>query len=59
LISEVIADIDAESAEIVLVIHWMGGVHTELRLPLKRKGQRNKHRTRYRRRRTPARADCH
>jgi DNA invertase Pin-like site-specific DNA recombinase len=41
LISEVIADIDAEAAEIVLVIHWMGGVHTELRLPLRRKGQRN------------------
>jgi DNA invertase Pin-like site-specific DNA recombinase len=41
LIREVIADIDAEAAEIVLVIHWMGGVHTELRLPLRRKGQRN------------------
>jgi hypothetical protein len=41
LISEVIADINAEGAEIVLVIHWMGGVHTELRLPLRRKGQRN------------------
>jgi DNA invertase Pin-like site-specific DNA recombinase len=41
LIREVIADIDAEAAQIVLVIHWMGGVHTELRLPLRRKGQRN------------------
>jgi len=41
LIREVIADIDAEAAEIVLVIHWMGGVHTELRLPRRRKGQRN------------------
>ena len=41
LICEVIADIDAEAAEIVLVIHWMGGVHTELRLPRRRKGQRN------------------
>jgi DNA invertase Pin-like site-specific DNA recombinase len=41
LIREVIADIDAETAEIVLVIHWMGGIHTELRLPLRRKGQRN------------------
>ena len=41
LIREVIADIDAEVAEIVLVIHWMGGVHTELRLPRRRKGQRN------------------
>ena len=41
LIREVIADIDAEAAEIVLVIHWMGGVHIELRLPRRRKGQRN------------------
>jgi hypothetical protein len=41
LINEVIADIDAKAAEIVLVIHWMGGVHTELRLPRRRHGQRN------------------
>jgi hypothetical protein len=41
LIREVIADIDDEAAEIVLVIHWMGGVHTDLRLPRRRKGQRN------------------
>jgi DNA invertase Pin-like site-specific DNA recombinase len=41
LIHEVIADIDTEAAEIVLVIHWMGGVHTELHLPRRRKGQRN------------------
>ncbi len=45
LIHEVIADIDAEAAEgsgeIVLIIHWMGGVHTELRLPRPRRGQRN------------------
>jgi DNA invertase Pin-like site-specific DNA recombinase len=41
LIREVIADIDAEAAEIVLIVHWMGGIHTELRLPRRRKGQRN------------------
>jgi len=41
VIHEVIADIDAEAAEIVLMIHWMGGVHTQLRLPRRRKGQRN------------------
>ena len=45
LIHEVIADIDAEAAsgsgEIVLVIHWVGGVHTDLRLPRRRRGQRN------------------
>jgi DNA invertase Pin-like site-specific DNA recombinase len=41
LIREVIADIDDEAAEVVLVIHWMGGVHTDLHLPRRRKGQRN------------------
>ena len=41
VIREVIADIDPDAAEIVLMIHWMGGVHTELRLPRRRKGQRN------------------
>jgi hypothetical protein len=41
VIHEVVADIDAGAAEIVLMIHWMGGVHTELRLPRRRKGQRN------------------
>ena len=41
LINEVIADIDAKAAEIVLIIHWMGSVHTELRLPRRRHGQRN------------------
>ena len=45
VIHEVIADIDAEAAngsgEVVLVVHWMGGVHSELRLPRRRRGQRN------------------
>lgn len=42
VIHEVIADIDAEAAEIVLHIHWMGVAHTELRLPRRRRGQRNR-----------------
>src|SRR5262245_66517306 len=37
---EVIADIDIDAAEIVLLIHWVGGVHTEIRLPRRRRGQR-------------------
>ena len=41
LIREVIADIDPEAAEIVLVIHWIDGVHSEMRLPRRRRGQRN------------------
>ena len=41
LIREVIADLDEQGGEIVLVVHWMGGIHTELRLPRRRRGQRN------------------
>jgi hypothetical protein len=35
------ADIDEAASEIVLTIHWVGGVHTEHRLPRRRRGQRN------------------
>lgn len=38
LIHEVVADVDAEAGEIILMIHWHGGVHTELRLPRRRRG---------------------
>lgn len=41
LIHEVVADLDDGTSEIVLIIHWVGGVHTELRLPKRRRGQRN------------------
>ena len=41
VIKEVVADIDPEAAEIVLVVHWIGGVHSEMRLPKRRRGQRN------------------
>lgn len=41
VIHEVVADIDDDASEIVLLIHWIGGVHTELRLPKRRRGQRN------------------
>jgi DNA invertase Pin-like site-specific DNA recombinase len=43
LIHEVIADVDSAAGEIVLVIHWRGGVHTELRVPRRRRGQNNGH----------------
>lgn len=39
LIHEVIVDVEAATSEIVLVIHWNGGVHTEVRLPRRRRGQ--------------------
>lgn len=41
VIHEVVADIDDAASDIVLVIHWIGGVHTELCLPKRRRGQRN------------------
>ena len=39
LIEEVLVDVDGAAGEIILVIHWKGGVHTELRLPRRRRGQ--------------------
>jgi DNA invertase Pin-like site-specific DNA recombinase len=41
LIQEVVADIDDAMAEIVLTVHWIGGAHSEMRLPKRRRGQRN------------------
>jgi hypothetical protein len=38
LIQEVIADVDQKASAVILVIHWRGGVHTELRLPRRRRG---------------------
>jgi DNA invertase Pin-like site-specific DNA recombinase len=38
LIQEVVADVDTAAGEIVLVIHWQGGVHTELRVRRRRRG---------------------
>lgn len=35
VIHEVVTDIDDEASEIVLLIHWIGGAHTELRLPMR------------------------
>jgi hypothetical protein len=32
-------DVDAVTSEIVLVIHWKGGLHTEVHVPRRRRGQ--------------------
>ncbi len=41
LIHEVVAEIDDTACEIVLAVHWAGGAHSEIRLPKRRRGQRN------------------
>src|SRR5271166_3160663 len=41
VIKEAIADLDEATSEVVIIIHWMGGVHTEHRMPRRRRGQRN------------------
>jgi DNA invertase Pin-like site-specific DNA recombinase len=43
LIDEVIVDVDTAASEIVLLIHWKGGVHTEVRVPRRRRGQNSLH----------------
>jgi len=40
LIREIVVDIDEQTSEVVLLIHWKGGVHTPLRLPRRRRGDR-------------------
>jgi DNA invertase Pin-like site-specific DNA recombinase len=40
LIHEAVVDLDDGTAEIVLILHWVGGAHTEHRLPRRRRGQR-------------------
>jgi DNA invertase Pin-like site-specific DNA recombinase len=39
LIEEIIADVDEHAQEVVLVIHWVGGRHSELRVPKPKSGQ--------------------
>jgi hypothetical protein len=39
LIREVAVDVDTDASEVVLLIYWKRGVHTELRLPRRRRGQ--------------------
>ena len=39
LITEIVVDIDAAAGEIVLVIHWKGGQHSELRVRKPRTGE--------------------
>jgi hypothetical protein len=39
LIHEVVADVDPEQGALILTIHWKGGVHTELQLRRRRRGQ--------------------
>lgn len=36
-------DVDPSAGEVILVVHWKGGVHTELRLPRRRRGQNSAH----------------
>ena len=41
VVQEVVADLDEPAGEVVLLVHWAGGIHTELRLPRRRRGQRS------------------
>jgi DNA invertase Pin-like site-specific DNA recombinase len=43
LINEIVVDVDSAAAEVVLVIHWVGGIHTEVRVPRRRRGQNSTH----------------
>jgi len=39
VIHEIVVDVDDAIPELILVVHWVGGVHTELRVGKRRRGQ--------------------
>ena len=39
LIEEIMVDVDSSQEELILTLHWKGGVHTEIRMPRRRRGQ--------------------
>jgi hypothetical protein len=43
LIEELMVDVDGQAGEIIAVIHWKGGVHTELRISRRRRGYNRAH----------------
>ena len=43
LLREIVVDIDEQTSEVVLLLHWKGGVHTSLRLPRRRRGYSSGH----------------
>ena len=43
LINEIVADFDAAAGEIVLVVHWKGGQHSELRIRKPKTGEHGCH----------------
>ena len=43
LIEEVMVDVDGQAGEIIAIIHCKGGVHTELRIPRRRRGYNRAH----------------
>ena len=43
LIEEIVVDLDEGASEVVLTIHWKGGVHGERRIPRRRRGQSGAH----------------
>lgn len=43
LIEEILVDLDPRVGAIQLVVHWKGGLHTELTVPRRKRGQNRRH----------------
>ncbi len=43
LVEEIVVDVDEEASELALIVHWKGGVHTELRARKRRRGTSSAH----------------
>lgn len=39
VIHEIVVDVNEDSNEVILIVHWVGGVHTELRVGKRRRGE--------------------
>jgi DNA invertase Pin-like site-specific DNA recombinase len=43
LVEEILADVDSSAGTVQLVVHWKGGIHTELAVSRRHRGQNRRH----------------
>ncbi len=43
LIEEIVVDLDDDASQVVLIVHWKGGVHSEFRVTRRRRGENAAH----------------
>jgi len=43
LIREIVIDVDKQARKAAIIIHWQGGIHTELQVPIRHRGANSRH----------------